>query len=88
MSISKTQRISKPVVKPSDLIPPNHNYIELTICKISATYLTASGKNSTLTMERMDANTFRVIEGDTGRRWNNKSKKTRVFHGSVGYVLC
>lgn len=78
MSISKTRRISNPIVEPSDLIPPNHDYIELTICKISATYLTASGKNSTLTMERMDANTFRVIEGDTGRRWNNKSKK-RVY---------
>lgn len=61
----------------SQLIPPNREYIELTICKMSATYKTASGWNSTLKMERLDDKTFLVTKGDTGRRWNNKVKKIK-----------
>lgn len=59
---------------PEDLIPPNRDYITLTISKITATYKTASGKNETVRMER-SGDMFWTIQGDTGVRWNNKAKK-------------
>lgn len=70
--------VKQRIVSEDSLIPPNHNYIELTICKLNATYKTASGKNSTLSMKRLDSESFQVIEGDTGRRWNNKRKR-RIY---------
>lgn len=57
-----------------DLIPPNREYIKLTLARMSATYKTASGKNETLTMKKQSEKEFLVTQGDTGVRWNNKKK--------------
>lgn len=79
-AISKPQaarRNSVPQFTAEQLVPPNREYLKLTISKISATYLTASGKNETLTMEKINDSEFLVVQGDTGLRWNNKVKKRR-----------
>lgn len=60
--------------KESDLIPPNRNYVVLTYSKTDATYLSSSGKNSTVTFEQLDKDYFKVTEGDTMVRWNNQKK--------------
>lgn len=62
---------------PEELIPPNYDYLMLTISKVTATYKTASGKNATITMERLNLDEFLVTEGDTGVRWNSKAKKRK-----------
>lgn len=65
------------ILSEEQLVPPNRDYLSLTISKVTATYKTASGKNETLTMERINEDEFVVTQGDTGLRWNNKAKKMR-----------
>ena len=62
---------------PEELIPPNRDYLVLTISRVTATIKVSSGKNETLTMERLNLDEFLVTQGDTGVRWNNKSKKKK-----------
>ena len=65
------------VIDKEKLVPPNREYLELKLSKTDATYLSSSGKNATLKMEKDEtSDTFTITEGDTGIRWNAKVKKT------------
>ena len=68
-----TKKIESAIINDTDLIPPNREYLVLTYAQMSATYMSGSGKNETLTMEAHD-DIFTVERGNTGVRWNNKRK--------------
>ncbi len=74
-AVMRTKTAAKPKLPPEQLVPPNREYLKLTIARVNATYLTGSGKNETLVMERLDDVSFSVTQGDTGVRWNNKVRK-------------
>jgi len=62
-----------------DTTPPNRNYLQLTICKLDATYKTSSSINETVTMKALpDGMYFTITRGDTGVRWNNKKKVQKL----------
>lgn len=75
--IYNTVRVQPIAASTETFVPPNRDYLKLTVSKITATSWSASGKNETLTMERISPEEFLLTQGDTGRRWNNKAKTRR-----------